>query len=279
MQASSPESGVNYLHGYLEEERSRLLEQGGILESLVLEGVDFSGCERILEPGCGVGAQSRILLERFPDARLLGIDVSAEQIEAARRNHAASPRARFEVGDVRAPELAKIHGGAAFDGAFLCWFLEHLSSPLQALRNIRACLAPGGRIFVREVFNTLLHLHPRSLAVEEYWRAYNRFQEELGGDPYVGAKLPSLLAQAGFQGIEVEMVSRFLGPENRPERDRFLDYWHRLLMSPSSRLLEEGRVTAELLDEVGAGFEAVRRSDEGILFFGFTRGKAMVSER
>lgn len=92
-------------------------------------------------------------------------------------------------------------------------------------------------------------------------------------------KIKSRLSYVGIRRGKVEPLPGQVGPENRPKRDRFLDYWHRLLLSPASRLLDEGRVTAELLEAIGAGFESVRRSDEGVLFFGFTRGKAMISEQ
>ena len=54
---------------------------------------------RVLDIGCGPGAMTATLLERWPEARIHGIDSSAEMIEHARRR-AITNRLSFEHADV-----------------------------------------------------------------------------------------------------------------------------------------------------------------------------------
>lgn len=54
---------------------------------------------RVLEIGCGFGRVTRLLAERWPDADILGVDLSPEQLANARRHCGESARVRFEPWD------------------------------------------------------------------------------------------------------------------------------------------------------------------------------------
>jgi ubiquinone/menaquinone biosynthesis C-methylase UbiE len=73
-----------YVHGYSEVEATRLADQAGTLAELLHHDTEYpAGC-RVLEAGCGVGAQTRILARRSPAARFVSVDVSAESLALAR---------------------------------------------------------------------------------------------------------------------------------------------------------------------------------------------------
>jgi trans-aconitate methyltransferase len=65
-----------YVHGYSQRETQRLYEQAEILEDILHIGTAFPARARVLEAGCGVGGQTRLLLERSPDAVFTCIDIS-----------------------------------------------------------------------------------------------------------------------------------------------------------------------------------------------------------
>jgi hypothetical protein len=48
-----------YVHGYSEREAQRLYEQAEILENILHMGTVFPADAKVLEAGCGVGAQTR----------------------------------------------------------------------------------------------------------------------------------------------------------------------------------------------------------------------------
>ena len=70
-------------------------------------------------------------------------------------------------------------------------------------------LRPGGVLYATEVFNAGMYTSPACPATEEYWRAFNCYQRDLGGDPDVGAKLANLSLRAGFSDI----THRYLTPQ------------------------------------------------------------------
>jgi 2-polyprenyl-3-methyl-5-hydroxy-6-metoxy-1,4-benzoquinol methylase len=101
----------------------------------------------VADIGCGNGMALIQLARCYPEARLVGFDLHAPAIEAARANAAAAgvgDRIRFEVLDA----------SEGIPGAYdliTCFDVVHdMPFPRQALPQIRAALAPGGSFFVLE---------------------------------------------------------------------------------------------------------------------------------
>lgn len=264
--------GEAYIHGYHAEEQDRLLAQAAFLENKIFEQLDLSHLTRLLEPGCGVGAQSRVLLRRFPKLSLTGVDISSAQIDQADR--LVSPlfpgRCRFLQADASATGLP----AASFDGAFFCWVLEHVPNPVAILRETHRLLERGGKVFLTEVFNASLFVFPHNSALQSYWAEYNRLQEELGGDPQVGAKLGFLLREAGFENIEVVPRIYHWDARQPNERKLMIDYWSRLLFSGADQLLDSKRVTRELLQAALAELAQAANDPRGVFYYSFIQATA-----
>jgi hypothetical protein len=62
-----PITAPTYLHGFSDTEQHRLVTQSRLFESSIFSGIDYGGATRLLEVGSGVGAQTDILLRRFPE--------------------------------------------------------------------------------------------------------------------------------------------------------------------------------------------------------------------
>ena len=58
-----------YVHGYHERESERLHDQAGSLVELLHGDTSYPAGSRVLEAGCGVGAQTVTLAANSPDAR------------------------------------------------------------------------------------------------------------------------------------------------------------------------------------------------------------------
>ena len=56
----------------------------------------------IMDFGCGTGSATPFLFEAFPDARLIGTDISDKSLDVARRHH-GGPRASFALMDEHQP--------------------------------------------------------------------------------------------------------------------------------------------------------------------------------
>jgi SAM-dependent methyltransferase len=100
---------------------------------------------RLLEIGSGQGELSREIKERHPDLELVGVDLSQTGVDIAQ---AKVPGASFFQQDLTLPlAIPERYRGWATH-AVCSEVLEHLDDPLTALRNVRALLAPGGRLVI-----------------------------------------------------------------------------------------------------------------------------------
>ena len=132
-------SDFPYLHGFSPKEQDRLRRQAAFSEYTVYQDINFSHAEKVLEVGCGVGAQSEILLRRFPKMHLTGIELNDNQIKAAIENLKNIPYAqnRYELHQMDAQSMS--FSGQSFDGAFICWVLEHVPPPRQSSAKCAEC--------------------------------------------------------------------------------------------------------------------------------------------
>ena len=127
---------------------------------------------RAADLGCGSGALTRTLLDRWPAADVVGVDSSATMLAAAA--NAQVPRLRFERADLRnwAPEakLDRIVSNAA---------LQWLDGHAELLARLVGFLAPGGALAVQMPHNDDAPTHT---ALRALWRD-PRFAVQLGDPP------------------------------------------------------------------------------------------------
>ena len=224
-----------YLHGFTQDEQDRLRSQARFGEHTVYQNVNISDVRKLLEVGCGVGAQSEILLRRFPEIHLTGIDRSSKQLATANNRLAKVSYAdnRYNLQEMDATNLT--FKANSFDGAFLCWILEHVPDPIRVLSEVRRVLSPGSIVYVTEVMNSSFFLDPYSPNVWKYWMAFNEYQLEQKGDPFVGAKLGNFLMQLGYKDIKTEIKTWFFDNRYPQLRKDHIDYWEKLLLSASDK--------------------------------------------
>jgi SAM-dependent methyltransferase len=269
-------TATGYLHGFSAEEERRLRGQARIVEHRIHGDLPFTRCRRLLEPGCGVGAQTEILLRYFPDLHITGVDASEPNLAAARKALESQPwfanRFTYILGDAAELPFPADH----FDGAFLCWLLEHVGDPALVLSEVRRCLRPGSPVVVNEVQNASFFLSPYSPCTLAYWRAFNDHQWELGGDPYVGAKLGNLLLRGGFHEVQTFVRTIHLDNRRPGERAEFLDFWTDLLLSGCEGLIAAGRTSPETVDGMRKELRAVGRDPDAVFFYSFVQARAIV---
>jgi L-threonylcarbamoyladenylate synthase len=112
-----------------------------------LAAASGEGARRVLELGTGTGETTRRLLDRHPDAVVVGIDESAPMLEAAR---AALPadRVSLVVGAIEDPLPA-----GPFDLVASALCVHHVAGEgkRDLFERVRAALAPGGRFVLADV--------------------------------------------------------------------------------------------------------------------------------
>lgn len=105
------------------------------------------GARSILELGTGTGETARRLLERHPEAHLVGVDASAEMLAYARDR---LPADRVELRDGRLEDPLP---PGPFDLVVSALAVHHLDAPGKAglFRRIAGALAPGGRAVIADL--------------------------------------------------------------------------------------------------------------------------------
>jgi ubiquinone/menaquinone biosynthesis C-methylase UbiE len=191
----------DYVHGYSERERTRLCDQSQTLAQLLHHDTIYPPGAHILEAGCGVGAQTLLLARHSPGARFTSIDLSPESLAAA-----AAAVAKAGLRNVTFQQADLFHlpfPEATFDHVFVCFVLEHLSRPEEALGRLRAVLKPGGGLTVIEGDHGSAFFHPRSERAGRAIQCLVELQARLGGNSLIGRELYPLLSRAGFRQVSV----------------------------------------------------------------------------
>jgi SAM-dependent methyltransferase len=101
--------------------------------------------ERVLDVGCGCGHTTLELAARVgPRGSVTGIDISTPMLERARER--ARERGLGGIRFVNADAQSAPLGAASFDLVFSRFGVMFFADPRAAFANLRASLAPGGRV-------------------------------------------------------------------------------------------------------------------------------------
>ncbi len=239
-----------YVHGYDPRENERLLDQAGALVHLLHASTAYADGSVVLEAGCGVGAQTVTLAARSPGARFVSVDISPESVAEARGRVEAAGLVNVEVrhGDV----LAAGFEAASFDHVFVCFLLEHLARPVEALQHLAHLVRPGGSVTVIEGDHGSAYFHPASVAADEAIACLVELQRRAGGDGLIGRRLYPLMVEAGLSGVEVAPLVAYVD-DSRPE------FVEAMTKRTFTAMVEGVRHQA-----VEAGLATAARFDEGI---------------
>jgi ubiquinone/menaquinone biosynthesis C-methylase UbiE len=191
----------DYVHGYSPREAERLLDQARTLTELLHHDTGYPPGSRVLEAGCGIGAQTVTLAEKSPGAEITSIDLSEISLAQAEARVRASGigNVTFRQADIYALPFAD----GSFDHVFVCFVLEHLPDPVLALTCLRRVLLPGGTITVIEGDHGSAYFSPDSVAARKAIRCLIALQREKGGNALIGRELYPLLSRAGFREVSV----------------------------------------------------------------------------
>ena len=236
-----------YVHGYHVRENERLQDQAGALVDLLHSDTAYPGGSRVLEAGCGVGAQTVTLAQRSPNARFTSVDISADSI--------ALP---FEA--------------ESFDHVFVCFVLEHLSRPVEALAILKRLLRPGGTITVIEGDHGSTYFYPDSPAAHAAIQCQVTMQREAGGNALIGRQIYPLLVEAGFEAVRVSPRMVYVDAS----RPALVDGFTRKTFTAMIEGIRESAIAAGLIEpeRFDAGVRDLHRTTEadGVFCYTFFKG-------
>jgi SAM-dependent methyltransferase len=253
---------VSYVHGYEERERRRLQDQAGSLVELLHHDTAYPAGSRVLEAGCGVGAQTVTLARNSPHAHFVSIDRSAESLAQAPR----LPNVEYRQADLFAFD------DGPFDHVFVCFVLEHLDDPLRALRHLQRVLKPGGTMTVIEGDHGSAYFHPESEAAQD---AIQTLVDLQSGDAKIGRRLYPLLTEAGLEEVRVSPRMVYVDPSRPNLVSGFtLNTFTAMVAGVREAALAAGLIDAERFDQGIADLEATAAGTFSYTFFKATAVRA-----
>src|SRR5690606_11057612 len=96
----------------------------------------------IADLGCGRGLALKRLAERYPRSRFVGIDLSPDAIEYARRHSGGLPNLEYQARDLS--DYDRTAEPEAFDFIVTFDAIHDQAQPLNVLQGIRRALKPDG---------------------------------------------------------------------------------------------------------------------------------------
>jgi SAM-dependent methyltransferase len=165
--------------------------------------------DRVIDIGCGFGDTTQQLAGLVgPDGQAVGVDVSEPFIRAsiAEAAEAGVENVEFFSADVQVGDLQ-----GPYDYAFSRMGLMFFANPVQALRNIRGSLRPGGRL-VGAVWRRKLDnewLHRAEQATEQYLEEPEEPEDvRCGPGPFSMANPDTVSEQLQIAGFERPSFTR-----------------------------------------------------------------------
>ncbi len=260
---------VKYVHGYAPEELDRLVGSADTLQNLLHGAIAYPAGTLVLEAGCGVGAQTRFLLERNPGITLVSVDIARESL--LRAQAAIGRGACFLQSDLYRLPFAP----ASFDHVFICYVLEHLPHPLDALRALAALLKPGGTLTAIEGDHGSAFFYPETAEALAAWRCLQRLQLQTSGDGHIGRRLYGLLKASNAKKIRVAPLPVYCDPGHPEMMDGFADKTIvGMLKGIEDEVLARELLAPEVWRKGVQDLIALSKSDDGTFMYTFFQGVA-----
>jgi ubiquinone/menaquinone biosynthesis C-methylase UbiE len=196
-QAADPQALIQFLA------RGKTQPELQALQALMLQELRLDSTSRVLDVGCGYGADAAEIAQRVGDGSVVGVDLSHIMIdEAKRRTGGRRPGLSFQVADAAALPFPD----DTFDACRAETVLEHMTNPGQAVAEMARVTRPGGRVVALDLDHGMTLLdHPD--------RPTTRLILDSSADAvasgWAGRQLRRLFGQAGLDEIVVQTRTMF----------------------------------------------------------------------
>ena len=225
----------------------------------------------ILDVGCGPGSITCDLARWVPDGHVIGVDVEATVLDAARRQaeSAGLTNIAFRAADAYALDFED----ESFDLVYAHQLLQHLGRPVEALQEFRRVLKSDGLVAVRDAdYGTMTH-YPNEPDIDRFFEIYAQVARRNGGEPDAGRRLLSWIREAGFRNPVYTSSSWAFS--TLEERKWWADLWAgRTGIAKYVRRVEElGVSTRAELTDLSATFLAWAERPDAV--FAFLHGEVV----
>ncbi len=166
---------------------------------------------------------------------------------------------------------------ASFDHVFVCFVLEHLARPVDALRALRRLLRPGGTITVIEGDHGSTFFHPDSPAAQAAIGCQVELQARAGGNAMIGRQVYALLDGADYDDVRVSPRMVYVDASRPHLVDGFTrKTFTAMIEGIGPTVISTGLIDAESFND---GIRALHRTTEADGMFSYTFFKAVAVKR
>jgi arsenite methyltransferase len=193
---------------WAEAGRGEGMEEGHLPIVLpVLDALGLGPYDNVLDMGCGAGWLARLLAERLPEGRVIGMDISDEMVRRARRNYVSVENAMFVIGGVdEIPWDANFFSHAVSVESAYYW-----PDPAKGLREIFRVLREGGSAWV------LINYYRDNPHCHQWAENFGMPAQLLGAEEW----------EALFRGAGFSDISHRLIPDPTPAPETYAGRWFR----------------------------------------------------
>ncbi len=265
---------MKYVHGYDSRENIRLQDQASTLVELLHSDTCYPAGSRILEAGCGVGAQTITLAQNSPHASIISVDIAENSLREAKKaiEQAGLSNVNFQQGDI----FHLPFENESFDHLFLCFVLEHLAQPLEAIVCLKKLLKVGGTMTVIEGDHGSTYFYPDSEEAHKAIQCQVALQKQTGGNANIGRELYPLLKNAGFRSIQVSPRMVYVDSS----KPKFIEGFTKNTFAAMIEGVRESSIEYGLIEEktFDEGIKALYRTTEDDGVFCYTFFKAVATK-
>ena len=264
----------------LRTEQARLVQAGAASPSPRSSTTSTSPARAaLLEVGSGVGAQTEILLRRFPDLHVTCVDLNERAARGGARDTSARMpwlEGRYALQQADATDLP--FEPRSFDGAFLCWVLEHVPSPARVLNEVRRVLV-AGLDRLRHRGDELL-VPARSVLAEHValLDGVQRLPDTTAAAIRSSAPSSATCCWPAATATCSTEVKTFHFDNREPARRKaMIAFWEELLLSAADQLLEAGAGhPGRWSTACAARCSQVQNDPNAVFFYSFVQARATV---
>ncbi|GAO50632.1 UbiE family methyltransferase [Saitoella complicata NRRL Y-17804] len=257
-----PEETANYIHGHHESVlRSHSWRTAQNSAAYLLPYLEPH--MRILDIGCGPGTITFDFAELVPEGEVVGLEYEGGVLEQARKG--AKERGlgniEFVVGDVNGLDYAD----NTFDVVHCHQVLQHVGDPVQALKEMRRVVKPGGIVAAREADFNGFTWYPENEGLEHWLDLYINVARANGGEPNAGRRLHVWAHEAGFPRKNIKCTAGTWCYADTEAREWWSNMWaDRTLGSIFARkVIESGQITQDGLEDVAATWREWGKQEDG----------------
>jgi ubiquinone/menaquinone biosynthesis C-methylase UbiE len=213
---------------------------------------------KVVDFGCGPGYVIEKILNLFPKCNITGIEIDPYLVEISRRYLSGKSLKRFTIKQGSILECGL--ESDRYDFAFVRLVIEHLSNPVDAIKEVQRILKVGGKaVFIDNDFEMHIRTFPHIPELKELYDAYCRKRESEGGIPMIGRQLPVLLKQGNFGNIDYDVIcahNHIISDESFAKSEG---------LGIPLKLVKDGFLDSKVLGEISTKWRDLMKSENHVI--------------